>query len=167
MFVAGFLGSPKMNFLAGVIRTAGPAGLRIEVDHGRSVVPASVAAADRAVGETCTVGIRPEHLLPSDDGDLHATVEATEMVGADTLVYASLQSGERVIASLRGIHPIREGSPLAFVVDQRFVHVFGADEKSLTPLRPWKEDYVTRLRSAVAPPGGRRPEAAGLDARVG
>ena len=35
-FVAGFLGAPQMNMLAGVIRTAGPAGLRIEVDHGRS-----------------------------------------------------------------------------------------------------------------------------------
>ena len=166
-FVAGFLGAPQMNMLAGTIRTAGPAGLRVEVDHGRSVVQASVAGADRPVGETCTVGIRPEHLLPSDDGDLHAIVEAIEMVGADTLVYASLQSGERVIASIRGIHPIREGSPLAFTVDQRFVHVFGSDEKTLAPLRPWQEDYVTRLPSVGSPIAGRRSETAGLDARVG
>ncbi len=147
-FVAGFLGAPQMNMLAGVIRGAGPAGMRAEIDHGRSLVQASVAAGERPIGEKCTVGIRPEHLLPSDDGDLRATVEATEMVGADTLVYAALQSGERVIASIRGIHPIRDGSPLAFTVDQRFVHVFGADDKTLPPLRPWKEDYVTRLPTA-------------------
>jgi ABC-type sugar transport system ATPase subunit len=146
-FVAGFLGAPQMNMLAGTIRAAGPSGLRVEVDHGRGTVHASVAAA-RSIGDKCTVGIRPEHLLPSDDGDLRATVESTEMVGADTLVYATLQSGERVIASLRGIHPILDGSPLAFMVDQRFVHVFGPDDKTLPPLRPWKEDYVTRLPTA-------------------
>jgi ABC-type sugar transport system ATPase subunit len=148
-FVAGFLGAPQMNMLAGVIRAAGPAGLRLDVDHGRSVVAASVAAAERPIGEACMVGIRPEHLLPADDGDLRASVEAIEMVGADTLVYASLQSGERVIASIRGIHPIREGSPLAFTVDQRFVHVFGPDDRTLPPLRPWKEDYVTRVPMAA------------------
>src|SRR3981081_4038016 len=57
-FAAGFPGAPQVTMLAGIIRTAGPAGLRVEVDHGRSLVPASVATADRPVGETCTVGIR-------------------------------------------------------------------------------------------------------------
>jgi multiple sugar transport system ATP-binding protein len=160
-FVAGFLGAPQMNMLAGVIRAAGPAGLRIDVDHGRSLVPASVAAGDGRAGETCTIGIRPEHLLPSDDGHLRATVDTIEMVGADTLIYASLQSGERIIASLRGIHPVREGSPLAFTVDQRFVHVFGTNDKTLPPLRPWKEDYVTRLPTAP------RSEREDLTLRVG
>ena len=124
-------------------------------------------ATDCQIGDKCTVGIRPEHLLPSDDGDLRATVEATEMVGADTLVYATLQSGERVIASIRGIHPIHDGSPIAFTVDQRFIHLFGADDRTLPPLRPWKEDYITRLPTAGNPQAGRRPERAGLDARVG
>jgi multiple sugar transport system ATP-binding protein len=160
-FVAGFLGAPQMNMLAGIVRGAGPAGLRIEVDHGRSVVQASVAAGARPVGEKCTAGIRPEHLIPADNGDLRGVVEATELVGADTLVYASLKSGERVIASIRGIHPIRDGSPLAFTVDQRFVHVFGADDLALPPLRPWREDYVTKLPTAP------RAEREDLSVRVG
>jgi len=159
-FVAGFLGAPQMNMLAGVIRSAGPAGLRAEVDRGRGMVAASVAAGAPGPGEKCTIGIRPEHLLPSEHGDLRAIVEATEMVGADTLVYAKLQSGERVIASIRGIHPIEEGSPLAFAVDQRFVHVFGADDLALAPLRPWRDDYVSRFPTA-------RSEREELGVRVG
>ena len=160
-FVAGFLGAPQMNMLAGVIRGTGPAGLRVEVDHGRSAVAASVTAGNRPVGEKCTIGVRPEHLLPAETGDLRAVVEATEMVGADTLVYAVLQSGERVVASLRGIHQIRDGSPFAFTVDQRFVHVFAADDLALTPLRPWKDDYVTRAPSVA------RSEREDLGVRVG
>jgi len=162
-FVAGFLGAPQMNMLAGIIRSAGPVGLRLEVDHGRGTVHASVAAGSQRTGEKCTIGIRPEHLLPADDGDLRAVVEATELVGADTLVYTALQSGERVIASIRGIHPIREGSPLAFTIDQRFVHVFGSDNLALPPLSPWRDDYVTRLPTAPA----RQAETVDLSVRVG
>jgi ABC-type sugar transport system ATPase subunit len=160
-FVAGFLGAPQMNMFAGVIRSAGAAGLRVEVDRGRSVVDASVTSADRAVGEACTVGVRPEHIIPAETGGLRALVEATEMVGADTLVYAILQSGERVVASIRGIHQIRDGSPFAFTVDQRFVHVFAADDLAMTPLRPWKDDYVTRAPTTA------RNEREDLGVRVG
>jgi ABC-type sugar transport system ATPase subunit len=166
-FVAGFLGAPQMNMLAGVIRGTGAAGVRAEVDRGRSVVPASVGTSALTVGEKCTIGIRPEHLLPADDGELRTTVAATEMVGADTLVYATLQSGERVIASIRGIHPIGEGSPLAFAIDQRFVHVFGADDLALAPLRPWRDDYVSRLSTAGSVASAPRGEPAELGMRVG
>ena len=161
-FVAGFLGAPQMNMLAGVIHSAGPAGLRAEVDRGRSVVAASVAAGAMTVGEKCTIGIRPEHLLPVDHGDLRAIVEATEMVGADTLVYGTLESGERVIASIRGIHPIGEGSQLAFAIDQRFVHVFGADELAMAPLRPWRDDYVSRLSTTASIAAASRSDGAQL-----
>ena len=81
-FVAGFIGSPSMNFLAG--RSGG--GGEIALDHGGTVRHASgTAEAGRAV----TVGIRPEHLDPCGEDDAHfsATVEMVERLGADTLVH--------------------------------------------------------------------------------
>ena len=83
-FVAGFIGSPSMNFLAG--RSEG--GGRIALEHGGAVRHASgTAEAGRAV----TVGIRPEHLAPGSDVDglFSATVEMVEQLGADTLVHLS------------------------------------------------------------------------------
>jgi sn-glycerol 3-phosphate transport system ATP-binding protein len=81
-FVAGFIGSPSMNFLAG--RSEG--GDRIALDHGGFVRHASGAV---EAGRAVTVGIRPEHLRPAEaSASLFAgTVELVEQLGADTLVH--------------------------------------------------------------------------------
>src|SRR5512143_2563038 len=83
-FVAGFIGSPSMNFLAG--RSEGNGS--IVLDNGGAVRHASgTAEAGRAV----TVGIRPEHVIPGSESDglFSATVELVEHLGADTLVHLS------------------------------------------------------------------------------
>ena len=83
-FVAGFIGSPSMNFLAG--RSEG--GGRIALDHGGFVRHAGgTAEAGRAV----VVGLRPEHITPADPAAaaFSATVEMVEQLGADTLVHLS------------------------------------------------------------------------------
>jgi ABC-type sugar transport system ATPase subunit len=157
-FVAGFLGAPQMNMLTGTIKAVGPSGIRVAADNGRSTIPASIAATEGQAGETCTVGLRPEHLIPSDRGEIRAKVDATEMLGADTIVYGFMESGERVVASIRGIHPIREGSLIAYAIDQRFVHLFDKDGSALAPLRSWTDDYVALSGSAEAlPASGNRP----------
>ncbi|MEP1934426.1 MAG: ABC transporter ATP-binding protein [Roseibium sp.] len=80
-FVAGFLGSPAMNFL-----------------------PAETITA----GDTRTCGIRPEDLMLSDDGPIKAVVQHVEHLGGDTNVIAS--SGDRQItARLFGQHDVPEG----------------------------------------------------------
>ena len=81
-FVAGFIGSPSMNFLAG--RSEG--GDRIALDHGGFVRHASGAV---EAGQAVAVGIRPEHLRPAEASDslFAGTVELVEQLGADTLVH--------------------------------------------------------------------------------
>jgi sn-glycerol 3-phosphate transport system ATP-binding protein len=83
-FVAGFIGSPSMNFLAG--RSEG--GGRITLDHGGALSHADGSA---AAGRAVTVGLRPEHLEPcgESDGLFAARVEMVEQLGADTLVHLS------------------------------------------------------------------------------
>ena len=141
-FVAGFLGAPQMNMLSARVTEIDPTGMVVTVDQGRSNNRAAVAGSDLLIGQSCIVGIRPEHLTPSDVGQLHARVDATEMLGADTIVHAILESGERITASLRGIHRLSDASVIGYSVDPRFVHVFNQEGSALTPLRSWRDDYL-------------------------
>jgi multiple sugar transport system ATP-binding protein len=140
-FVASFLGAPQMNILAATVTAASPLGLRLTVDQGRSAIEASVAGGQASAGEALSIGIRPEHLSPAAEG-LRGKIEASEILGAETIVHVGLESGERLVASLRGIHRVAAGEPIAFAVERQFVHVFDRDGAALVPLRGWAEDYV-------------------------
>jgi ABC-type sugar transport system ATPase subunit len=139
-FVACFLGTPQMNLLKAKIRTVTGEGMSLCVDDERATTDATVGGA--FVGADCTVGIRPEHLALSDDGAISGTVIATEMLGSETIVFANLQSGENVTASIRGIRSLPPKAIVRFSVDPRFVHVFDDKGITLPPLRSWREDYV-------------------------
>jgi multiple sugar transport system ATP-binding protein len=141
-FVAGFLGTPQMNMLKAKVGVVTGDGMRLSVDGGRGTVRAIVDGARSLADAECAVGIRPEHIALSDDGTLVGTVIATEMLGSETIVFAALQSGESVTASLRGIRSHPPGATVRFSVDHRFVHVFDEKGMTLPPLRSWREDYV-------------------------
>jgi ABC-type sugar transport system ATPase subunit len=141
-FVACFLGTPQMNLLKAKIQTVTGKGMSLCVDGGRGVINATVGGIGNFVGADCTVGIRPEHLALSDDGAIVGTVIATEMLGSETIVFANLQSGENVTASIRGIRSLPPKATVRFSVDPRFVHVFDDKGITLPPLRSWREDYV-------------------------
>jgi multiple sugar transport system ATP-binding protein len=152
-FVAGFLGTPQMNLLkARIITVTGEGmkcglrnadcGMSLTVDGGRGTIHATVDGMGKFGGADCTVGIRPEHLALSDNGAIAGTVIATEMLGSETIVFANLQSGENVTASIRGIRSLGPKAIVRFSVDPRFVHVFDEKGIALPPLRSWREDYV-------------------------
>jgi ABC-type sugar transport system ATPase subunit len=141
-FVAGFLGTPQMNMLRAKVRTAGAEGMSLFIDDGQSVIQATVDGTGSVVDGDCTVGIRPEHMALSDRGEIVGSVVATEMLGAETIVFANLHSGESIIASVRGIRSLQPGALVRFSADRRFVHVFDAHGLSLPPLRSWREDYL-------------------------
>jgi len=84
-FVAGFIGSPSMNFVAGQVQGGG----RVALSHGGVAATTSSAAAQ--AGRDVVVGIRPEHLVPSGAGDavLSGTVEMVEQLGADMLIHVA------------------------------------------------------------------------------
>jgi multiple sugar transport system ATP-binding protein len=129
-FVACFLGAPQMNILAAAVVSVSGAGLRLAVDQGRAHLDVSVDSRNEGAGGPLAVGLRPEHLTPSEGG-LRARVEASEILGAETIIHAVLQSGERIAASLRGLHRVRPGQPIGFAIDRRDVHVFDANGDAL------------------------------------
>jgi len=120
-YVAGFIGSPSMNFLAG--RSEG--GGRIALEHGGAVRHASGAA---ETGRVVMAGIRPEHLAPSGAFDAHfsGTVEMVEQLGADTLVHLSHGKDLLTARLPHGTHP-EVGSTLHLTADPARVYLFDAE----------------------------------------
>jgi multiple sugar transport system ATP-binding protein len=101
LFVAGFIGSPAMNFLRGRVNGAG-----VAVGEGVALpAPARARPADH--GREVIVGVRPEHLAVAEDG-APAEVVLVEPTGADTQVFCRL-AGVDVTAVVRERHEFRPG----------------------------------------------------------
>ena len=110
-FVAGFIGSPAMNFLAGRMAMNGT-GLAVAVGNGIHLpMPLRAAVAE---GREVIVGVRPEHFAVDDTG-VPAEVVVVEPTGADTQIFCKL-AGVDVTAVVRERHdfqPGRGGPPQA------------------------------------------------------
>ena len=130
-FVASFLGAPQMNMLAASAVSGDGPTLDLAVDQGRARIEAPVAKRRAAAHGPLTLGVRPEHLTLTDDGRLRARVEASEILGAETIIYGVLESGERLAVSLRGPRRVGVGEVVGFALDPQQIHLFDADGVAL------------------------------------
>jgi multiple sugar transport system ATP-binding protein len=125
-YVAGFIGSPAMNFLDA---RADGAGIALPRENATvSLAPASEGLA-RATGPDLLVGIRPEHIALSEDpGDganrLAAIVEVVEPLGYTTLVQAKLRSETRLNVLVNGKVRHRAGDPVYATFASDHVYLF-------------------------------------------
>jgi len=110
LFVAGFIGSPRMNLINAT--WAGNATLNLA---GRDI-PAPIAGSGLTAGQALTFGIRPEHLRPACDasGSLEATVDFAEYLGGTQYLYCQLDDGQPLTVEYRDGAEFRAGSRLAF-----------------------------------------------------
>jgi ABC-type sugar transport system ATPase subunit len=120
LFVAGFIGSPAMNFLSG---TAMP-GARMDLG-GNGVLAVDFPSSVRQ-GELLTLGIRPEHLkvMAGEGAGLSATVDLVERLGEMGYAHLRLPSGQVVIAEIRGETSLRPGGRASLVTDSTHIHLF-------------------------------------------
>ncbi|MEO8685429.1 MAG: ATP-binding cassette domain-containing protein, partial [Devosia sp.] len=98
-FVAGFIGSPKMNFMAATVVEARGNEVVLElVNQGNVRITLPVATVPD-VGSTVTVGVRPEHFGAAGDGaaDIALKVDVSEHLGSTSFIYANTRSGEQLI----------------------------------------------------------------------
>ncbi len=130
LFVAGFIGSPAMNFLPGRFHLDA-SGPHLHVGDVKVPVAQKTAALE---GQTVILGVRPEHLvLGSGSQGFGATVAVVEPTGADTLVFAKVGDAE-VTAVFRERHDFRPGEAIRLVPDEARTHLF--DAQSGMSLRP-------------------------------
>jgi len=116
-FVAGFIGSPSMNFLVGTVR-----GGAVEVPGlGRTVETGVRLPAE---GSAVTVGLRPEHVSVAP-GDTHS-VEMTEALGGVSYSYLTAPNGEKLIVEERGDSRSLEGNKVGLEFDPTRLYFFDA-----------------------------------------
>jgi len=124
-FVAGFIGSPAMNFVEGTLRRANGAA-RVATDEGVQL-PLTPAASDGAPdGARVIYGVRPEHLRLVGDGDpgsVRATVRVVEPTGSEILVVADL-AGHTLQVAFKERHELAPGQEISLAPVTERVHLF-------------------------------------------
>ncbi len=121
-FVAGFIGSPRMNLVPGVVETVGEqralaiAGQRIEVPFSQL-----------SAGQNVTLGVRPEHIaiVSDSEADVVAALEWSEQLGGETYLYCNVDGLPQLTVHQLGQFPARRGDAVPLRFDRNFMHVFG------------------------------------------
>jgi multiple sugar transport system ATP-binding protein len=105
LFVAGFIGSPRMNFVSGEFA-------------------ARMGAA--------TIGVRPEHIVASRDGEgWRGTVVAAEHLGSDTFLYIDVPQTDGITARAIGELGLKQGDPVRLASDPARIHRFDSQGRAL------------------------------------
>jgi sn-glycerol 3-phosphate transport system ATP-binding protein len=117
-FVAGFIGSPAMNLVAGRIGDSGVVlnGAELAVD------------APREPGRPVLIGLRPEHFEPTPDGPIALRIDLLERLGADTILHGRSQgTGLPLRARVSGSIEPAPGETINFAIRPDHIHLFDAD----------------------------------------
>jgi multiple sugar transport system ATP-binding protein len=131
LFVAGFIGSPRMNFLDGEIAGGTMDGLSIRLSEG-AMITAPVRADGARAGEKVTLGLRPEHLLEGAGADatLSGRAVAVEHLGAETYVYLERGAGEPMVVKADGDTGTRVGDMIEVGVPAAACYVFNEEGRA-------------------------------------
>ncbi|MGF6771658.1 multiple sugar transport system ATP-binding protein [Paraburkholderia sp. GAS199] len=150
-FVAGFIGSPKMNFLPVKVERADSAGVTVGLPGGSSITLPFVAG-DLKAGDTLTFGIRPEHLSETVTGDvegkLSGSVIVVEHLGGETLLHVNLANDvetQDVVIQVKGSgeSTTSDGQSIDAHFGLRHVHLFRENGDALQRLRTVRETAAT------------------------
>jgi ABC-type sugar transport system ATPase subunit len=134
-FVASFLGSPRMNFVAAELVEVGPAVARLKLRDGALVVVAADAQGLK-VGQTVTLGLRPETPAEAADGSLALQVAFVEALGGATFVHGAVQGAEDVFVVQ--VPPERQpgiGETVRLAFAPGAAHIFDADGRAVPTVR--------------------------------
>ena len=134
MFVAGFIGSPRMNLLhATVVSSANKQAVVRPDAFPDTTVGVRLRGTAAAVGAPVTLGIRPEHFVDAADGgpSLNATAQVVEQLGGVSYVYAGGKDGVQITVQEKGHSRIPVGAAIRVGLDPALCLLFGADGKRL------------------------------------
>jgi multiple sugar transport system ATP-binding protein len=134
LFVAGFIGSPRMNFIAGEVGATANGEMKF---CGRSGVELMlpIAGASPQTGEPVTVGVRPEHLriVDAEKGMLAGEVQIAEHLGGETFLYIGIPAGETIVVEMQGQGTVRPGERVGINFEPNTHHLF-SDDGSVFPV---------------------------------
>ncbi|HSA81611.1 MAG TPA: sn-glycerol-3-phosphate ABC transporter ATP-binding protein UgpC [Geminicoccaceae bacterium] len=120
LFVAGFIGSPAMNFIDATIKRNGGAPSAIAPDGTVLPLPAQTGGRD---GQKVVYGIRPEHLDLTDGTGLPSEVVVVEPTGAEILVFTHM-AGQEIAVVFKERHKFRPGDKISLTPHPGTIHLF-------------------------------------------
>jgi multiple sugar transport system ATP-binding protein len=143
-FVAGFIGSPRMNFLPATVASIGADGVGITLDGSGESVRLPVQGERLSVGASVTFGVRPEHLEPThadasqaserDAVTLTRTITLVEALGEHSYVHLEQPGGAVLIAKAPGDARLTQGDQAHFRASASACHLFAEDGFVVSPL---------------------------------
>ncbi len=129
LFVAGFIGSPKMNFISANVAQVSQHSVTVKLESGKEV-SLPVDGSGLATADRVTVGIRPEHcsIADQDTALFTGTVEVVEHLGEAGLVYVRTGSDDLFVVRVAGDTAIQNGETVGVAAAEQDCYVFdGAD----------------------------------------
>ncbi|MDD1500337.1 sn-glycerol-3-phosphate ABC transporter ATP-binding protein UgpC [Agrobacterium sp. CNPSo 3708] len=121
LFVAGFIGSPKMNFFAGEV-ISGPTPL-LKIATGE-LIPLPQTGFSYVPGQKVTLGIRPNHVKHGSEGPLTMSVRTAEQLGGESYLYGNMGDGTPVTLHLSGQTSTAAGEVIRMAAPLEHVHLF-------------------------------------------
>ena len=136
-FVAGFIGSPRMNFLPVEVAPDDRGGIGARLPGG-GVLRVDAALRGASPGPGWTLGIRPEHLQAGTPGDaqVEGPVVTVEHLGAESFVYLDLGGSEPLVVKAPGQTPIRPGERVPVGIPAAAAYLFDPSDRCL-PREPY------------------------------
>ena len=128
-FVAGFIGSPNMNLLDA--RVTAVNGRRISLDAAGILAEVDIDTGGLDVGETVTLGLRPDPLVPildPQEGDPDIEVIACERLGGVSFALSRLPDGQNLTLQLDGTLPLSAGDHLSCRTQPGLAHLFSVKD---------------------------------------
>jgi multiple sugar transport system ATP-binding protein len=167
IFVAGFIGSPRMNFVEAevareggiVVAKFGVTALSLEKTNVNKDVLASL------VGKKVTIGIRPEHISVADsvavgEGLLGASADIVEVLGAETIIHTDMPGDLRIVVREFNDVPVKRGQKLNLAVQLEKIHIFDIETEDSITVRPGGTPKSARSKIAKPEPdSGGEPDA--------
>ena len=133
-FVAGFIGSPQMNFLDARVVDHGSAGVHVALASGGAASVAAIPVNADGVRPDMQValGVRPEHVVVGRANEpaleMSATIERIEQLGAATFLYCHLANKDRLTVHVPGQLAHRAGETITVSAPVAVTHLFRGDE---------------------------------------
>lgn len=135
LFVAGFIGSPRMNFLAVTVTAVNDSGTTVRLP-GDATVTIPVRPGSLSVGDRATLGIRPEHLrLDATHPTLTGEVLVVERLGGETFLYVRISGGETLVVQTDGDNPSRTHDRALIQMNGDLCHLFDQNGETVPKVR--------------------------------
>ena len=128
-FVAGFIGSPAMNFFSGKVNKVSSSGIHFILENSDTLLFKKCQKPEVSVGENIQFGVRPEHFIfmKNQTQTINGKVYAVERLGGETYIYLNSKTDNDIIVHCSGDREIKVGENLDVGFSIKDCHLFNSN----------------------------------------